>query len=218
MARVNLEKADLALEKTRVMVDFTGLVLAKQVETGEYVNPGQTLGVLYEKGQLDVEIRIPLAQMAWIRSDFKPGNSADVHIWPVGSGSLEKLPWKGCISRIKAQMDEKTRTLPMTVEIETTADRPVPGDLRPGLFVRCQIQGQAYDHLFILPRYVLKAGDILYLVRDQRLKKQPVSILRRFGDQVYIQKGLLEGDQVVISPLPGAVDGMKLVVKAAETP
>jgi hypothetical protein len=41
-------------------------------------------------------------------------------------------------------------------------------------------------------------------------------VLRKFNNQVFIESGLMPGDQVLASPLPGAVDGMAVTVKPAD--
>jgi hypothetical protein len=53
---------------------------------------------------------------------------------------------------------------------------------------------------------------------DNRLKIRPINILRRFKDSVFIDKGLSDGELVIKSPLSGAVDGMKVRIKATTQP
>ncbi len=40
-----------------------------------------------------------------------------------------------------------------------------------------------------------------------------VEILRKFEEKIYIKAGLNSGDKIVVSPLPGAIDGMKITIK-----
>jgi hypothetical protein len=40
-----------------------------------------------------------------------------------------------------------------------------------------------------------------------------VRVLRKFEDEIYIDHGLNLGDQIIVSPLPGALDGMELKIK-----
>ena len=118
MARVDFQKADLALEKTQIKSDFNGLILDKFVEQGEYVNTGQTLGSIYEKDSLDVDVSIPLEQMEWIESFFENGKTPDAKVMVQGFGNMKSYAWNAKVARIKAKIDEKTRTLPMTIEIK----------------------------------------------------------------------------------------------------
>jgi len=214
MARVDFQKADLALQKTIITSDFHGFVLSKFSESGEYINPGQIIGSIYQKDNLDVDVRIPLEKLRWIESFFENGQTPEAKVTMANLDKIKPFVWDAKVTRIKANIDETTRTLPMTLEILK------PGlkiknifQLKPGTFVKCSISGKTYENIFVLPRYLLKRDDIFYIVNDSHLKMKKVSILRKFEDEVYIDQGLSPGDKIIISPLPGAIDGMELTIK-----
>ncbi len=81
------------------------------------------------------------------------------------------------------------------------------------MFVTIKIKGKAVNQAFVLPRYVVYPGDIVYTVKDDHLEIKEVSILRSYKDSVIIDEGLSEGDQIISTPLSGAVDGMSVRVK-----
>ncbi|MBU8850251.1 MAG: efflux RND transporter periplasmic adaptor subunit [Desulfobacterales bacterium] len=214
MARVDFQKADLALKKTQVKSEFDGLILDKSVEKGEYINPGQVLGSIYKKGSLDVDVRIPLEKMKWIEAFFENGKTPEAKVMMANSDRLQPHVWNAKVARIKARIDEKTRTLPITLEI-LNSDITIKNifDLKPGTFVKCSIIGETYENIFILPRYLLKRDNILFTVNDNHLKMKKVNVLRKFEDEIYINGGLNPGDNIIFSPLPGAIEGMKLNIK-----
>ena len=214
MAQVDLQKADLALNKTQIRSGFNGFVLDKFAEKGEYVNPGQVLGSIYQKDSLDVDVRIPLEKMKWIESSFENGKIPDAKVRIANFDGMKSFVWKAKVVRVKAKIDEKTRTLPMTLEI-LTPDVKIKNifDLKPGTFVKCSIVGEMYENIFVLPRYLLKRDDILFTVNDNHLRMKKVNVLRKFEDEIYIDKGLAPGDKIIFSPLPGAIEGMELTIK-----
>ncbi|MBU0973197.1 MAG: HlyD family efflux transporter periplasmic adaptor subunit [Proteobacteria bacterium] len=217
MARLEFDKAALALERTRILSGFDGFVLDKQAEVGEYVNVGQILGTVYEKDALDVEVKIPLEQMRWIQTFFDDGRTPAARISIANFNDPEKRVWEARVARIKASMDEKTRTLPITLEIQTrdvgNASRASLFDLKPGTFVNCKIIGETRENIFVLPRHLIKPGDVLFVVTDSCLEMRRVHVLRKFEEEVYVDGGLANGDKIIASPLPGAVEGMKLSIK-----
>ncbi|WP_413910613.1 efflux RND transporter periplasmic adaptor subunit [Desulfobacula sp.] len=214
LAHVDFQKADLSLQKTEIKSEFNGWILDKFVEQGEYVNPGQTLGSIYQKDSLDVDVRIPLEKMKWIESIFENGKTPDARVMMANSDGMDSHAWNAKVARIKARIDEKTRTLPMTLEI-LNSDVKIKNifDLKPGTFVKCSIIGETYKNIYVLPRYLLKSDNILLTVNDNHLKMKKVNILRKFEEEVYIDAGLVPGDKIVFSPLPGALDGMALTIK-----
>jgi len=112
-------------------------------------------------------------------------------------------------------MDEKTRTLPLMGEVDesATATRaPEIFRLRPGMFVTVRIQGRLIERVFVLPRHVVHAGEVVFIARGDRLQIRPVRILRRFKDSVYVGQGLEVGELIIKTQISGAIDGMKIRV------
>ena len=211
MGKVMLCQAKLDLEKTGIIALFDGWVLEKSIEKGQHVNAGQYLGSIYKDGALDVEIRIPTKDLKWFVTDLKQDAMPDVEIIFRGNSSPHK--WRGRIARIKAQMNEKTRTLPVVVEIDkdSVKDKIKSGiQLRPGMFVTALIKGKKIKQVFVLPRHLVHTGDVVYIMTDNRLKIRQVNILRRFKDSVFIDKGLSDGDLVIKTPVSDPADGMKV--------
>jgi len=234
MAGNDLEKADLVLEKSEIRAGFDGFVLSKQAEMGEYVNPGQVLGAVYKKDGVDVDVGIPFEEVKWLRAAFDSGAMPGARISIANLEPGLSPVWQARVARVKAQIDEKTRTLPLTIEIGPIEIGPIvigsvesgsPGTgrqeredplnrLKPGTFVKCRIFGEARKGIFRLPRHLLRSDDTLFVVKDNRLDIRQVSVLRKFEDHVFIDRGLTAGDQVITSPLPGARAGMPVIVKS----
>ena len=212
MARVAMEQAILDLERCQIDTPFDAWVMQKAVETGQHLAVGQTVGSIYRAGAFDIEVKIPLGDLAW---------------FPDGGGSEQGLPvevlfmetatpklWHGRLARVKAALDQTTRTLPVVIEV----DEPTAGDsiiqsadrLKPGMFVTVRIQGRQVENVHRLPRHLVHDGDTIYLVADERLSVRPVTILRRFKKSVLISHGLSDGELVVTTPLSDAVTGMKI--------
>jgi multidrug efflux pump subunit AcrA (membrane-fusion protein) len=113
-------------------------------------------------------------------------------------------------------MDDRTRTLPVIIEVDTASSTGQKGNtlrLRPGMFVTARIKGKAVNDAFVLPRHVVYPGDLVYTVEEDRLKIKSVDVLRSFKDSVIVRQGLSEGDRVIKTPLSDAADGMLVRVK-----
>ena len=217
MARVMHQEAKLDLERSSIVAPFEGWVLEKAIEVGQYVNIGQQLGKIYSAGQLDIEVRIPTKDLKWFPEDMGQETPllADVVFKNAGNEHI----WRGRVARIKAMMDERTRTLPMVIEIDETpaTERPQnPFGLRPGMFVTIRIKGKKIQNVFVLPRYLVYPGDVVYTVKDDTLKSNRVKILRGYKDTVIIGNGLSEGAFIVKSPLSSPMDGMRVRVRTED--
>ena len=214
MARVLHEQAKLDLERSAVDAPFDGWVLEKAIEVGQHVNIGQQLGSIYRSGKLDIEVRISAKDFKWFPAGF--GSDPPVKVDVLFDNADQSLTWSGHVARVKAMMDERTRTLPMVIEVDelaTDAPETNPFRLRPGMFVTIKIKGKQIDSAFVVPRHVVYPGDVVYTVQENHLQIKEVKILRNYKDSVIIVEGLSEGELIVKTPLSSVKDGMSLRMK-----
>jgi len=214
MADVMYQQAELDLERSGIEALFDGWVLAKAVEVGQHVNVGQQLGSMYKAGELDIEVNIPTKEFKWLPAGM--GSNTPVAADVIFRNTGEQQVWPGSVARVKARMDERTRTLPVVIEVAETAaadDSAAGFRLRPGMFVTIRIKGKMVNNAYVLPRHVVYGGDVVYTLDEDQLKVKEIGILRSYKDSVIVNNGLSEADQIISSPLSGAVDGMRVRVK-----
>jgi len=215
MAEVMYQQADLDLERSSIKAPFDGWVLEKAIEVGQHVNVGQQLGSIYKAGELDIEVSIPTKEFKWLPAGM--GEDLSVAADVIFRNTGDQQIWQGHVARIKARMNEKTRTWPVVIEVDESAVAAVSANgfrLRPGMFVTIKIKGKTVHDAYVLPRYVVYPGDVIYTFKDNQLQKKEVKILRSYKDSVIVNDGLSENDQVISTPLSGAVDGVSLRLKS----
>jgi RND family efflux transporter MFP subunit len=214
MADVMHQQANLDLDRSGIEAPFAGWVLEKAIEVGQHVNVGQQLGSIYKAGELDVEVSIPTKEFKWLPAGM--GKDTSVAADVIFKNSGDQQVWQGRVTRVKARMDERTRTVPVVIEVDETATTEEAASgfrLRPGMFVTIKIKGKAVNQAYVLPRQVVYPGDVIYTLNNDQLKIKEVGILRSYKDSVIVNEGLSEDDQIIITPLSGAVDGMSVRVK-----
>ena len=104
----------------------------------------------------------------------------------------------------------------MIVEVDetlTAANTDGSLRLRPGMFVTVRIKGRKINNAYVLPRHVVHPGNVVYTVKESRLKITPVNILRSYKETVIIDGGLSDGDLIIKSPISSATDGMRVRLK-----
>jgi hypothetical protein len=140
--------------------------------------------------------------------------------------------WKGTVSRFGGTgIDLSTRTIPcrvlvsdpLTSEVFTLDGKPasdmVPPPLATGMFVTVRIAVDPQDPLVSVPSTAVRSGGTCWLMRDGKLKIQPVKIARRTKELVLIHEeegGIQAGDRVITSPLAVAEEGMALQEKGSK--
>jgi RND family efflux transporter MFP subunit len=211
MAEVMHEQAKLDLERSGIDAAFDGWVLEKSIEVGQHVTVGQQLGSIYRSGKLDIEVRIPAKDFKWFPAGLGQDTAVAADVLYENAG--QNYTWSGHVARVMAVMDERTRTLPMVIEVdELVIDEEKKNyfPLRPGMFVTIKIKGKEIQEAFVVPRYVVYPGDVVYTVKDNHLRIKEVNILRSYKDLVIIDEGLTEGELIVKTPLSSVKDGMRV--------
>jgi hypothetical protein len=88
--------------------------------------------------------------------------------------------------------------------------------LRIGTFVNANIEGRELADIVPLPRYVMRAGNNLWVVDESGyLRNRKVSLLRTGGDLVYINGGLDEGDLVSLTTLDNSFDSSEVRIESS---
>lgn len=219
-ARAELAQAEADLERTKIRVPFDGRVLFTQVDLGQNISKGQTLGRIYSTGI--AEIRLPLTdqQLSFLDlpygarpSDDLPSTQVRLHAI-VGGQPAE---WQGELHRMEGAIDPDNRVWYAVARVKDPyglqqVQPSVP--LAVGLFVQAEITGRAVDNVFRVPRQALRNETSLLIVdAENRLRLREVSVLRTDFESALISSGLFPGDRVCISPVEAFVDG--LVVEVA---
>jgi RND family efflux transporter MFP subunit len=212
----DLRKALLNLERTELRAPFNGRVGEENVDIGQYVSPGQSLGSLYSTEA--AEIVVPLEGEALFWFDVPGFTSKDGR----GSPTLIKasiagrdLSWSGKVVRTEGKLDERTRMINVVVRVEQPYAKKPP--LVFGLFVTVEIEGRIIPNGAVIPRAILHQGDIVWVVgADSRLQFRQVEVGRIQGDEVVITGGLEDGERLVTTPLKAVTDGMTVRVVGEE--
>jgi RND family efflux transporter MFP subunit len=215
-ARADLQKARLDLQRTEIRVPFLGRVREREVGIGQYVAAGTRVGRVFSIDT--VEIRLPLTDTQLVELNLPMGFMANRLMqaptvnFSAAMGNRD-YKWQGRIVRVDAAVDQDTRLIYATAEVEdpygvATSDG-MP--LAVGMFVSAQIEALSEQSALVMPRLALRNLDKVYVINDEnRLEIRTVDVLSTSEDRVLVTSGVRTGDRVVISTLPNAVDGMEV--------
>ena len=222
-AKAQLRDAELALERTVVRAPFDGRIRSKEVDVGQVVSPGQSIGRMF--GTDIAEVALPLTDadlgrlgisIAFDERNGEPGPqvilSADV------AGQMRE--WRGRIQRTSAAVDPQTRLVSAIAVVEDPFGAGADGNtpLAPGLFVSAQIIGAMVEDVLVAPRAALRGNGQLYVAdaETSKLQIKDVEVLFTDVDGVYMTGGVEPNALAVISPLQAAFDGMNINIADLE--
>jgi membrane fusion protein (multidrug efflux system) len=185
IARTGLREAD-------VLAPFDGIVSGRAVNQGAYVGADAELLTVVDTTSLEAKIFVSTRDISRVAI----GQEVKLHI----DGFGERLV-SGNVVRKNPIADEGTRSVPVHVGLAANPH------LLGGMFVTGAILLRQSNQAIIVPQTALRedeSGDYVLKVQEDHLVRQPVTVASKWyrGDSVEISNGLVEGDRIVVAPLP----------------
>ena len=194
------------IERKRIRAPFAGVLGIRQVNLGQYLNPGDPIVQLQTLDPIYVNFSVPQQEVL----NLPVG--ADVTIT---AEALENIEATGKITAVDSVVDEATRN------IQAQATFANPGHkLHPGMFVEAQVHLGDGQQVVTLPASAINYapyGDSVFIVEDVKgpngqtyrgVRQQVVKLGAARGDQVAVLSGVKPGEEVVTSGVfklrPGA--------------
>jgi len=220
-SEAQLATAQLRLERTNLSLPFDVLITSENVDLGQYVVTGQSLGKGYGTNSVEIEVPLMDSELAWFdvfeNSIFSNGGSnsakgAPAEVKATFAGT--EHTWKGNVVRTTGQVDKMSRMISVVVEVPKPFDvlnsRP---PLLPGVFTEVLIQGNTLRNAVAVPRDAIREGNQMWIVNGNRLGVRPLKIVRADKNFAYVVSDDLDGAKVVLSSLDAPIDGMKVRTK-----
>ena len=187
-----LELLNVRLDDLKILAPFTGRVVERHIEPGEWAEPGSAIVTLVSSGEIEAWLQVPERFATTAR-----GKQIPVTLTATGqtvtSTSLTIVP----------EAEISTRTL------QVVALLPNPGDtLVPGLSVSAALPVSENTERLAVPVNAIVqgyAGPSIFISSTQEgsplpvAKRLPIEILFQENETVYLKaEGLKAGDQVVV--------------------
>ncbi len=214
-AEAELERAQLDLSRTDVRAPFAGRVGSKLVDLGQFVGAGTRVAAVFSTDFAEIRLPVSEADLGFLEIDLGSTPSPDARPPVRLSGSIggHEAIWEGSVVRSGSRFDERTRMLELFARVDDPFGGGDRSPLPMGLFVQAEIGGREVTGVAVLPRAAIREGDQVLVIDEDRLLYRDVELLRLAGEQAIVSSGLEEGEQVCISTLEVAVDGMSVRVQ-----
>lgn len=220
-----LAQAERDLENTAISAPFNLRVANLSMETDQFVTTGKALfeGDGVDRSEVVAQVAISsLRRLFYGRGtsglnadQLGEGFAAYVDFRPViqldMGGSIAE--WEGEFVRFTDRIDSETRTIGVVVALDKPYEKIVPGQRPPlskGMFVKIRLRGRAQPGRIVVPRAAVRDGKVFLVDDEQRLIIREVELEYHQGNLSVIKSGVEPGQQLVISDLIPAVEGMRL--------
>jgi RND family efflux transporter MFP subunit len=196
------------LEKnTFVKADFSGVISAKNYETGELYS-GLPILVLTQINKLKALVSIPEVYYPLLKEGKEVSLQSDIY---------PQQEFTATIETVYPTIDATTHTFQIKLKIANTKEI-----LRPGMFARVTLTTGEMESMLVPAQTVLKlqgSNERYIYVNDNGIAKRIVVILgQRFDDKIEIfSDEIKEGEQIVVTGQSRLVMGSKLTIVEKDT-
>ncbi len=196
LAQQELEEAEWRLEKTYIRSPFSGRITERMVQLGQHVRPGDQLFSVADFDPLVARIYLPEADVL----DLEVGRAVEISLRASGD-----VTFRGRIRQISPVVDTATGTVKLTIEA-----RQVPGEVRPGAFVRVDIVRQTVDDAVLVPREAVVRElqrAFVFVAKDGLAEKRAVELGMEEKGWLQTVSGVEVGDEIIVAGQGGLKDG-----------
>lgn len=203
-AELELQEAERALQDHRITAPIGGIVGLIEVEEGDQVAPATTITTIEDRSSLIVDFRVPE------RIASRVTTGLPVEVQPLSDAGMTLT---GTVTAIDNRVDEESRTLRLQARIDNAGDA-----LRAGMSLRIALRFTGAEHPAVDPLAIQwgASGPFVWLVREGKATRLPVTILQRHADAVLVRADLLPGDLVVTEGVQSLRPGADVAPRAPD--
>ncbi len=200
-ARNAYNKALIQSSKLNVIAPVNGVVIKKQVETGDTVAIGSPLFTIAQVDSLLLKGDIDIQDLPRVQLGMKATVTAEAF------GKIE-----GVVSKIFPTADEVTRRVTIEISFQNT-NRNIPANI----FATATLSLPTEKEIFLIPQKALLSQDppTVFIVGEGEqgnettymTEKRSVTLGKRYGNDIEITEGLTEGELIVPEPVLSLKEG-----------
>ncbi len=201
--RERLAALQAQLAKTKIRAEVSGIILTRNVEPGDLVQPSQTLFTIALDGATEIRVPFDERNLPLLALQQKAAVIADAY---------PDQPFPAHINFIAPSIDAQRGT----VDVRLTVD-PVPDFLRQDMTVSVNVETNQRERTLVIPNDALSSisGNkaMVILVRDRKIQRHPITLGLRGLVMSEVVAGLKEGDYVLTDAESVLKDGTRVRIE-----
>lgn len=214
-AEADLVNAQRNLERTEIRLPYEGMVLSKDSDLGQFVNPGTQLGITFSTEKAEVRLPLTDQELAFVdipdTAEVRRLGTADgpaVNLQAIQRGKLTS--WDARIVRSEGVVDERSRVTYLVAQIEDPYRLHGEGPALPmGTFVSARIAGSNPVDLIRVPRSAMRGSDeLLFVTAENTIEIRTVDVLRADSRFAYLSGGASAGERITTTAIQAPTNGM----------
>ncbi|WP_394228721.1 efflux RND transporter periplasmic adaptor subunit [Pseudoalteromonas spongiae] len=217
-AQAKLEKAQLALERTKIVAPFSGRVLKKHVDIGQVVSNNAQLAEIFATDKVEIRLPINNKDLAFINLPevYQSGEKTNQNsLVTFNSDLIGEQTWQGTLVRTEGAINDASQQLYVVAQIEDPYSTPVSGQnpVKIGQYVSASIKGREIPNALVIPNNAIYQGSYVYVLdKENQLLRKDISLAWQGESESLVATGLMANDRLVVTPLGQVSSGTRVAV------
>jgi len=192
--------AELSMDYSHVVSPVSGVVIAKNVETGIIAAPGVPLLTIEDDKAYRLEAQVPDSMIGTIRK----GDAVRIEL-----DAANRAGSQGRIAEIVPSADSSTRSTIVKIDLPANISSTT---LRSGIFGRAFIASGEHSVISVPRELVVTHGQLtsMYVLDGKIVRQRLIKTGKSIGDRVEVLAGLENGDLLVVEPRGKLADGLEI--------
>jgi len=186
-AEINVKKAVLSLEKTKIRAPFSGIVTDIKVSIGENIVTGRELFTLVDISLIRVHARVLESEIG----KMKVGREVDLKF-----SAYQGKVFKGKVAAISPIVNPEDKTCRVIVDVVNLEE-----EIKPGMHAEVEIAAEIHERKLLVPQdaVLTRAGrKLLFVVEDGLAKWRYIEVGLENEGYAEVLDGVQDGEQVII--------------------
>lgn len=201
-ARSGLGLAELNLREAFVRAPAAGVIQTRNIQTGQYVQPGATLATLVRREPLLLRFQVPEQDAARIRPGMRARFAVRENV----------RQYSALLTHVAASADSTSRMVAVTAQV----DDEERGRLRPGSFAQVTVPVGSTVESPVIPQVAVRPserGFLAFVVEGGVARERELQLgLSTDDGRVEVKSGVRRGEKLVVRGAEALTDGAKVRV------
>lgn len=199
--KIQLDQIKQQIADANIVAPLSGVITRKNLEEGEFVNPGTPIAVVVDVSRLKAQVMVGENDVYKLKTGAPVEITTDVY---------PGKTFKGTIRYISPQGDDSHN---YPVEITLANDSRLP--IKAGTFVRVGFAVAGSTNTLQIPKIALVEGmknPYVYVINGNRATAKKLVLGREIGENVEVLDGLADGEEVISSGQINLAEGSLITV------
>ncbi len=222
-SKAKVQQAQLNVDRATIYAPYAGRVMNLNVNVGQVVNLGNTLGEVYAVDSAEIRLPLKSQQLHHINlpesyRDNENGASSLAVRFSIESAG-QSYDWQATINRVEGTIDTQTRQLYVVAEIENPYGFREDGSppVKIGQFINAMIKGNELENVVLLPHASVYSDNYINIINNGILERRSIEPLWEDDTHVIIADEFTEGQMIATTPLGDVISGTAVEIVETKT-